>query len=216
MKVKWNGHASFTISSDSGLCIVTDPYEPGGFGGAIAYSAIPDRADMVLVSHEHADHNYVKQLQGSPVVVKASQELKGIKIKAVPAFHDASQGKERGRNNLFVFELDGIRIAFLGDLGHLLDQKQIQELEKPDLLLIPVGGYFTIDADQAHKLTSLLKPAIVMPMHYKTEKVRLPIQPADAFIALFAKVKKLDASEVQLKKSELPKSTELWVLKYAC
>jgi L-ascorbate metabolism protein UlaG (beta-lactamase superfamily) len=216
MKLKWNGHASFTLSSDSGLCIITDPYEPGGFGGAIAHAAIPDRADIVLVSHEHGDHNFVKQLQGSPLVVRGSQELKGVKIKAVPVFHDTSQGKERGKNNLFAFELDGIRVAFLGDLGHILTPEQIQELEKPDLVLMPVGGYFTIDAEQAHKLTGLLKPSIVIPMHYKTDKVQLPIKPAEPFLKLFAKVKKLDAAEVLLKKSELPKSTEVWVLKYAC
>jgi len=216
MKIKWNGHASFTITSGTGIKIITDPYEPGGFGGGIKYGPIPDPADIAIVSHEHADHNYVKGLKGNPVVVKDSREAKGINFEALPAFHDSGKGAERGKNNLFCFEVDQIRVAFLGDLGHLLDDAQLQKLGKVDLLLIPVGGFFTIDAKQAGELVSKIKPAIVIPMHFKTDKVDFPIQPAEGFLALFTKVKKLEASETEIKKSGLPQSTEVWVLKFAC
>jgi len=216
MKVKWNGHASFTITTDSGVRIVTDPYEPGGFGGAIKYEPIPDPADIVVVTHEHADHNYVKGVKGSPVVIKGGQEAKGIKFKAVPAFHDSSRGRERGTNNIFVFEVDGIRAAFLGDLGQTLDSDQAKQLSGLDLLFIPVGGFFTIDAKQAAKLVGELKPRVAIPMHFKTAKVDFPIKPADDFIAHFTKVKKFETSEIEIKKQALPQTTEVWVLKYAC
>ena len=216
MKVKWNGHASFTLTSDSGLKIITDPYEPGGFGGQIKYGPIPDSADIVLVSHEHADHNYVQGLKGTPSAVRKSQEIKGIKIEVIDSFHDQSQGRERGENRIFLFELDGIKIAFLGDLGHELKPEQAEKLSGLDLLLIPVGGTFTVDAKQAGKIVEELKPKLVIPMHYKTAKIGFPIQTVDSFLSLFPKSKKLNASEVEIKKSDLPSSTEVWVLEPAC
>jgi len=216
MKLKWNGHACFTVTSDSGVIIIIDPYEPGGFAGALRYAPVPDKADLVLITHEHSDHNFVKGLKGSPKLVRESGELRGIKIKALPAFHDDRQGAERGKNLLFSFLVDGIRVAHLGDLGHMLDQQQVDQLEHPDVLLIPVGGTFTIDADHAFRLTNMIKPKIAVPMHFKTEKVDFPIKPAEKFSELFTKVKKLEQSEVEISKSGLPQTTEVWVLKYAC
>jgi len=214
MKIKWNGHASFTITTSAGVKIITDPYEPGGFGGGIKYEPIPDQADIALVSHEHADHNYVQGLKGKPVVVRDSKEVKGIKFEAIPSFHDTSKGAERGRNNLFCFDADGIRVAHLGDLGHILDDVQIKKLGKVDVLLTPVGGFFTIDAKQSAELVRKINPRIVIPMHFKTDKVDFPIQPVDGFLNLFTKVKKLDKSEVEISKASLPASTEVWVLQF--
>ncbi len=216
MKIKWNGHASFTITSTSGVIIITDPYEPGGFGGGIKYDPIPDQADAVIVTHEHADHNYVSGLKGKPVVVKSSQNVKGVSFEAIPVFHDSNQGSERGKNTVFCFEVDGVRVAHLGDLGHVLDDGQVKKMGKVDVLLIPVGGFFTIDAKQAAATVAKLAPKIVIPMHYKTNKVDFPIQPAEAFLALFPKVKKLDTSEVLIRKDNLPATTEVWVLPFAC
>ncbi len=216
MKIKWNGHASFTITTSSGIKIITDPYEPGGFGGQIKYGPISDTADIVLVSHDHADHNYVQGLSGSPVVVRGTQEEKGIKFEAVPAYHDPNKGAERGKNTIFVFEADGIKVAFLGDLGHILEPEQAEKLKGLDILLIPVGGTFTIDAGQAKQLVDMLKPRVAIPMHYKTEKLGFPIRPVDDFLSLCEKVKRLDTSEVEISKDQLPEPTEIWVLKYAC
>jgi L-ascorbate metabolism protein UlaG (beta-lactamase superfamily) len=216
MKIKWNGHASFTIRTDSGVTIITDPYEPGAFGGQIAYGPISDQADIVLVSHDHRDHNFVEGMKGKPVVVRDSRELKGITIKTMATYHDAEHGAKRGKNTVFVMEADGIRLAFLGDLGHILDQRQLQELGKVDIMCIPVGGYFTIDAGQAEKLVEAVKPKLVLPMHYKTEKTSLPITTVDDFLSRFTKVKKLDASEFEISKQSLPATCEIWALHYAC
>ncbi len=215
MKVKWNGHASFVITSAEGTKIITDPYEAGSFGGAIGYEKIPDEADIVLVSHDHEDHNHVAGLMGSPQVLKGSGEARGIEFRAVEASHDESQGRERGPNTIFCFEVDGIRVCHLGDLGHHLSPQQVEGIGEVDLLLIPVGGLFTIDARAATDVTKKLNPKVVVPMHYKTEKLGFPVDGVDEFLNNWEKVKRLDESEVELNKDSLPSETEVIVLQHA-
>jgi len=217
MKIKWNGHASFTITSSAGTVIITDPYEPGGFGGAIGYESIKDEADAVLVSHEHADHNYVQGLKGSPKVLKGSGKIKEIEVKAVDTFHDESQGSERGTNLVFVSEVDGIKVCFPGDLGHQLNEEQLAAIGPVDLLLVPVGGTFTLDSLGAAKLIEALQPHLVIPMHFKTQRCTLPIAPPDEFLNHMVSVKQLKQSEVELTKNDVPQGgPEIWVLNHAC
>jgi L-ascorbate metabolism protein UlaG (beta-lactamase superfamily) len=216
MKIRWNGHASFTITAANGTMIVTDPYEPGGFGGGIMYEPVDDRADIAVVSHEHADHNWVKSLAGRPQVVKGSAEAKGIKFIGLSLHHDQSQGKERGRNTVFAFEVDGVRICFAGDLGHQLSPEDLKQLGKIDLLLAPVGGFFTIDAAGASQLVEAMKPKVMIPMHYKTEKCAFPIAPVDDFLKRMTMVKRLGLSELEIKPDKLPaKGPEIWVFEHA-
>jgi L-ascorbate metabolism protein UlaG (beta-lactamase superfamily) len=217
MKIKWNGHASFTITADDGTVIVTDPYDPGGYGGVLTYDMVTDKADAVLVSHDHADHNYVKGLPGSPQVIKGSGQVKDIRVKGIEMYHDKSGGSERGPNTVFVLTVDGIHICFVGDLGHSLSQEQLQAVGPVDLLLIPVGGTFTLDARGAAEVAETIGPKIVIPMHFKTEKCTLPITSVDEFIAEMKNVKKLNASEADISQKTLPTSgLEVWVLNYAC
>ena len=216
MKIKWNGHASFTITAVDGTVIVTDPYEPGAFGGGIKYSAVDDKADVALVSHDHADHNFVKSLQGSPVVLKQGGKAKGIDFTGVEAAHDEKSGSERGKNMMFAFSVDGVRVAFVGDLGHLLSKAQLQALGPVDVLLAPVGGFFTIDAAAAAKLVEQIKPKIVVPMHFKTAKCGFPIAEVDDFAKRMTNVKRTGLSEVELAKDKLPaKGPEVWILEHA-
>ncbi len=217
MKIKWNGHASFTITSNDGTVIVTDPYDPGGYGGVLSYDTVTDKADAVLVSHEHADHNYVKGLRGSPLVIKGSGQVKDIRINGIQMYHDESGGSERGTNTVFAFLVDGIRICFGGDLGHSLSQEQLQAIGPVDLLLIPVGGTFTLDAKGAVEVAKAMGPKLVIPMHFKTDKCNLPLTSVDDFTAYMKNVKNLNASEVDISQATLPKSgPEVWVLEYAC
>ncbi|MFC1867161.1 MBL fold metallo-hydrolase [Thermodesulfobacteriota bacterium] len=217
MKIKWNGHASFTITAADGTVIVTDPYDPDGYGGVLTYEAVKDRADAVLVSHDHADHNFVQSLSGSPQVLKGSGRVKEIRVKGIETFHDDSNGSERGSNTVFVFAMDGINICFVGDLGHQLTPDQVESIGKVDILLLPVGGTYTVDAKGAAKVVESLGPRLVIPMHFKTDKCNLPIAELDGFLAQMTNIKKLEKSEIDLSSDKLPvPDLEVWVLNHAC
>ena len=212
MKIKWLGHASFLITSDDGIKIVTDPYE---VGGGLSYGGIKESADIVTVSHDHSDHNNVAAVQGNPKVVRGTAKAKGIEFKGIPCSHDEAGGKLRGKNTIFCFEVDGVVGCHLGDLGHQLSDKQVAEIGPVDILLIPVGGYYTIDARVATEACDRLKPKVIIPMHYKTDKCAFPIAGVDEFLRGKEGVSRLEASEVELKPGELPPTTQIIVLKPA-
>jgi len=162
VKIKYLGHAAFLITTADGRKIVTDPYEPGGFGGAIGYGALEEAADFVTVSHEHADHNYVEMVPGNPTVISRAAEERhnGILFRALRTHHDASRGAERGANVVRVIEADGISVCHLGDLGHTLSPEDATALGALDILLVPVGGTFTVDAKGATAVVNRLRPCI--------------------------------------------------------
>jgi len=214
MKVKWLGHASFLITSDSGTRIITDPYTPGGFG--LNYGEIDESADIVTVSHEHGDHNNVASVGGNPEVVRGDAEAKGIKFQGISSYHDDAGGSQRGSNTVFRFDIDGVRVCHLGDLGHQLSEQQITEIGDVDILLIPVGGNFTIDAKAATEVCNKLKPGVVIPMHYQNERCSsFPVAGVDDFLRGKEGVTKLDSSEAEFKAGELPAATQIIVLKPA-
>jgi L-ascorbate metabolism protein UlaG (beta-lactamase superfamily) len=216
MKIKWNGHASFTITSGEGKVIVTDPYESGSFGGGIGYDPVDDRADVVLVSHEHADHNFTQSLKGKPTVLKKAGKVEGLEFAAVAVAHDEKGGAERGQNLLFAFTVDGIRVAHLGDLGHLLTKDQVAALGKVDLLLAPIGGVFTIDPPTASKLVDQIHPRVMIPMHFKTPKCGFPLASVDDFAQLMTRVKKTGKTELEISAKDLPAAgPEVWIMEYA-
>jgi L-ascorbate metabolism protein UlaG (beta-lactamase superfamily) len=216
MKVKYYGHAAFLVTSDQGTRIITDPYKPGAFG-AISYGKIPDEGDVVVVSHDHDDHNSSGELAGNPEVIRTSgkRSVHGIEFNGIPTFHDTSSGNERGENIIFSFTVDGITICHLGDLGHALSQDEVEAIGAVDLLLLPVGGFYTIDSEAASEIARRLNPSIVIPMHFKTGKCELPITPVEEFTRGKARVKVMDSSEISLDKSDLPKETEIIVLQHA-
>ena len=209
MKLKWLAHASFLITADNGTRIITDPYETGeGF----THSEINESADIVTVSHEHFDHNNAAAVGGNPQVVKDSTEVKGISFKAVPTAHDEKGGNERGKNNIYCFQVDGIRVCHMGDLGHLLTDNQVVEVGKVHVLLIPVGGFFTIDAKTAAMVAEQVRARVIIPMHYKTDKMNLPISDVEGFLKDKDNVTRLNTSEVGFTRAELPSSPQIMVL----
>jgi L-ascorbate metabolism protein UlaG (beta-lactamase superfamily) len=212
MKIKYLAHAAFLITSDAGTRIVTDPYETSD---ALKHGVIKETADIVTVSHEHGDHNNVSAVQGNLKVVRGTSEVKGIKIKAVPAAHDDKGGSQRGKNTIFCFEVDGINICHAGDLGHVLTTEQVKAIGKVDVLMIPVGGFFTIDAKTAAKVGDQLKPKVIIPMHFKTEKISFPISGVDEFIKGKSNVTRVNSIEIELKAGKLPASAQIMVLKQA-
>jgi L-ascorbate metabolism protein UlaG (beta-lactamase superfamily) len=217
MKIKWYGHAAFLITSNQGVKIITDPYESGAYGGQLAYGKIKDQADIALTSHDHADHNDTKSLPGSPQIVKegGTKSVKGVSFKGIATYHDPSKGSERGANTIFAFSVDGIKVCHLGDLGHLLSEKEIAEIGPVDILFIPVGGYFTIDSKAATQVGEQIKPKVLIPMHFKTEKCGFPIAPVDDFLKGKANVKRPKTSEVTFDQASLPSKMEIVVLEHA-
>ncbi len=214
MKLKWLGHAAFLITASNGATVLTDPYTPGG---PLTYSPVNESADVVTQSHGHGDHNNVAAVKGSPKVLSAPGEanVKGIYIKGIPTFHDTSKGSQRGQNVIFVIEVDGIRVVHLGDLGHSLDERQRQELGRVDVLLAPVGGYYTIDGPTASQMADTLGAKVAIPMHFKTEGCAYPISDAQPFLSKRRNVRRVDGSEVELTKDKLPATSETVVLKPA-
>jgi L-ascorbate metabolism protein UlaG (beta-lactamase superfamily) len=217
MKIKWYGHAAFLITSDQGVKIITDPYESGAYGGQLAYGQIKDQSDIALTSHDHADHNDTKSLPGSPQIVKSSgsKTVKGISFKGIPTYHASSKGSERGTNTIFTFSVDGIRVCHLGDLGHILSEKELAEIGPVDILLIPVGGYFTIDSKEATRVAEQLKAKVLIPMHFKTEKCGFPIAPVEDFLKGKPNSRRPGTSEVVFDKTTLPHQMEIVVLEHA-
>jgi len=215
MNIKYLGHAAFVIISDTmGIRIITDPYETGP---DLTYGEITESADIVTVSHDHFDHSNVTAVRGNPEVVRRAgrSKVKGIEFRGIATYHDEAGGRLRGNNTIFCFEVDGIRVCHLGDLGHLLDDKQVAEIGSVDIVFIPVGGYYTIDAKAATEVCNQLKPKVIIPMHYKTEKGILNIAGVDGFLRGKANVSQMDASQAEFKRGELPATSQIVVLKPA-
>jgi len=217
MKIKWYGHAAFKITTENGIDIIIDPYQSGAFGGALSYGKIIDSADIVLTSHDHDDHNYREDIKGAykHFHKEGVYNEKGVTIKAISCYHDPSKGKERGTNLIFVIDADGLRLAHMGDVGHTLTDEIINEIGSIDILLLPVGGFYTIDAAEAGKVMEDINPKITIPMHFKTPKCDFPIAGVDSFTSGKSRVKIVDTCEIEVTKEKLPKESEVIVMKYA-
>jgi L-ascorbate metabolism protein UlaG (beta-lactamase superfamily) len=213
MKLKWLGHSSFVITSEKGSKIITDPYT---VGGGIHYGPIDESADVVTISHEHGDHNGVASVGGTPKVIKGKGTVlfEDIIVRGISSDHDETQGSQRGKNTIFCFTVDGINVCHLGDLGTLLNDTQIAEIGEVDILLIPVGGYFTIDASKATAVYQSLNPRVAIPMHFKTPKCNFPITTADDFLKGKKNLLHSKSSEVEYKKNGLPREHQVIELQY--
>jgi len=214
MKIKWLGHACFLITSRDGLRIITDPY---AVGGGINYSPIKETADVVVVSHGHSDHSNVSAIQGMPEVIEGSgiKGARGMQFRGIASYHDDSQGEQRGPNTIFCFKVDDLKLCHLGDLGHLLSLEQIDEIGAVDILFVPVGGLYTIDASVASQVCDELKPKVMIPMHFKTPRCAYPIAGVEDFLKGKKNVNKVGGSAVEFERERLPAATEIVLLQPA-
>jgi len=211
VKVKWLGHACFELVG-GGLTVVIDPHD----GSSLGIPAPKSSADVVLITHGHFDHADGRGLVAKPgaAVIEGPglHEAKGLKVKGVSTYHDNAGGSRRGVNTAYVFELEGVRFCHVGDLGHVLTPSQVSEVGEVDVLFIPVGGTFTIDHSEATKVVELLRPRIVVPMHFKTPGLRLPIADVEPFLRGKPRVERLATNEFEVRKEELPSETKIVVL----
>lgn len=182
MKLKWLGHSCFELTLDNGKVLVTDPYDP-----SVGYPPLKARADAALSSHGHHDHNYFEALTGDPRIVNTPgiHELFGAKITGVPSCHDDAGGSKRGDNLIHVIEADGLKLAHLGDLGHFPDtEAQREALTGLDAMLIPIGGFFTIDTPTAVRIIETFKPRCAIAMHFANDCCHFPISDEAEFVRL--------------------------------
>lgn len=213
MKIKWFGHSCFIITSENGIKILIDPYND-----MLGYKLPEIKADIVSTSHNHSDHNNINAVTSNFVHISETGLFSeyGIEIKGVETFHDKVLGGEKGKNIIYNFKVDGINICHCGDLGHILNSHYVEEIGNVDILLIPVGGGYTIDALDAVKVTKELKPKIIIPMHYRTEALGEKgnlFAKVDEFI-LASGLKAKEYSELELNKATLKDYSGIAVLKY--
>lgn len=205
MKIRYLGHSCFLLTESTGTSIVTDPY------GAVGFDLPSVSADVVTVSHDHYDHNNVKAVKGNPVIIReeGNYEIGGVGITAIKSWHDNSNGSERGENLIFKFRMDGLEICHLGDLGEECSSSLIEMLLPVHVLLVPVGGTYTLDAEQAKEYVDRIMPSIVIPMHYKTKGLNLDIDKVSEFSDLFddseveEEVVELDGDELELFRDDI-------------
>ena len=214
MKIKWFGQSCFMITSRSGIKVLTDPYKK-----MLGYK-LPEEmeANIVSTSHNHSDHNNINAVKSGFVHINEPSDFSehGIEIKGVQTFHDKTCGSKRGKNTVYNFNIDDINICHCGDLGHVLNSDQIEEIGNVDILLLPVGGSATINAFDAVKVMKQLNPTIVIPMHYRTKALGLVgyiFGKVDKFISASGlKVKEYE--EIELNKANIKDYSGVVVLKY--
>ncbi|HIR99382.1 MAG TPA: MBL fold metallo-hydrolase [Candidatus Coproplasma avistercoris] len=182
MKIRYLGHSSFQLIESTGTTIVTDPYS-----SSLGSEMPAVTADAVTVSHHHYDHDSVERVGGKPLVIdkEGSYELDGVDINSIRSFHDPEGGRLRGENIIFKFSMDGIEVCHLGDIGEECSTELIEALLPVDVLLIPVGGTYTIDAEQAKEYVDRIMPDIVIPMHYREKGKKLDVDRVEEFTDLF-------------------------------
>ena len=208
MEISWLGYSCFRIKGGK-TTIITDPYPPD-----LGYSLGKATSQIITVSHQHPGHSYVRGIEGQPKVVSGpgEYEISGVSIIGIATFHDNLKGSERGKNTVYLIEVDGISVCHLGDLGHALTAEQVEGIDNVDVLLVPVGGASTIDASTAAQVVRQLEPKVVIPMHYKTEALKRELEPVDLFLNEMG-VKEVERKDkLSFNKANLPPTTQVFLL----
>lgn len=211
MILKWFGHACFLITSENGTRVLTDPFDE-----KVGYPLPEAEADIVTTSHSHYDHNNVGIVRGAfqHLDKPGAYLANGIEIKGISTFHDADSGAKRGENTVFVFKIDGIRLCHCGDLGHALTPGQVEEIGEVDILLVPVGGVYTVDAAGAAEVMRQLKPAITIPMHYKTKALSFFLDGPDKFLDRAGGGRPAGKRELEITRESLSSYPGIIVMEY--
>ena len=199
MKLEFIAHATFKLTLNDNRIIVIDPYQSMSFQGRFNYPIFDEYCDFAVITHEHLDHNYLEDLKGNPVVVRNSWQDKNLNIYSIFAWHDKYQGTKFGGYVLMkIIESASIRLCHLGDCGELLSDKTIDQMGRIDILLIPVGGFYTIDGSEAAALVHRIQPKTVIPCHYLTPRCSLKLEDETEFLSHFDKIHHL-SGEIDIK-----------------
>lgn len=213
MNISWYGHSCFKVQTKpkrglEEVIIITDPFDK-----SVGLRPPQGLADIVTISHNHFDHNNTKSLKGDFFKIDAPGEysIRNVHIEGIESFHDNNNGEERGRNTIFIMESEDLRVCHLGDLGHLLTESQVEVIGEVDVLMIPVGGTYTIDAKEAEKVVGQLEPKIIIPMHYKVKGLKVDISDEKAFCKEFG-TKSNGETRLNIKKKDLEETENKLVL----
>lgn len=216
MEISKVGHSCFKIKTKQ-LTIITDPFTPE----AIGLKAVKQQGDLVLVSHEHADHNNVELVKGKgdvePIVISGpgEYEVKDALVTGWKTYHDADEGRERGKNTVYKILVDGVEIVHLGDLGHVLSDEMVDNLGNIHVLFIPVGGKYTIDPDAAVKVIKQLEPYVIVPMHYNVPDLSQEMFGELATVDRFLEALGMEGERVDkfsISDSTIPLDTKVYVV----
>jgi len=210
MEISWLGHSCFRLKGRQAT-VITDPFSPD-----LGYSLGKPTARIVTVSHQHPGHSYIEGIGGNPkpVIGPGEYEISNVLIIGIATFHDTDRGKIRGKNTIYLIEMDEISVCHLGDLGHVLTDEQVEELGNVDVLLVPVGGVSTINASMAAEIVRQLEPRVVVPMHYKTQALDRELEPVAMFLKEIGAHDVTPQAKLSLTKTSLPLSTEVVLLEY--
>ena len=210
MEISWLGHSCFKLKGRKAT-VITDPYSPN-----LGYSLGKPTANIITVSHQHPGHAYTEGIGGNPRAVNApgEYEISGVLVIGIATFHDKDRGKIRGKNTIYLIEIDEVSICHLGDLGHVLTAEQVEELGNIDVLLLPVGGNSTINAPVAAEIVRQLEPKVVVPMHYKTEALNRELEPVARFLKEIGAHDVTPQAKLSFTKSNLPQSSQVFLLEY--
>ncbi|MEI6532199.1 MAG: MBL fold metallo-hydrolase [Candidatus Roizmanbacteria bacterium] len=214
MDIKYIGHSSFLIKSKDAK-VVIDPFDK-----SIGIHFPKTEADVVTISHHHIDHDSLSNIPGEPLVIDwpGEFECKGVRITGYASYHDAKKGEERGENVIYKFEVEGITVLHMGDIGHIVDDKLVEEIGPIDVLMIPVGGRYTIDATQASDVIKKLEPTIVIPMHYNhkdlDQKQFADVNELDVFLKKMGVVGTEPVARLTLRPEDLTDEMKVVVMSY--
>lgn len=210
MDITWLGHSCFRLKG-SHATVITDPYSPG-----LGYSLGKPTARIVTISHEHPGHSYIDGVGSQPKVVSrpGEYEISEVLIIGIATFHDGEGGKKRGKNTVFLMEIDEIAVCHLGDLGHVLTSEQIEDIGNVDVLMLPVGGVSTINAPMAAEVVRQLEPKVVIPMHYKTPVLKRELETVDRFLKEIGAKQVASQPKLSVNKSNLPLTSQVFLLDY--
>lgn len=213
MIIEYLGHSCFHLRDAGGMTVLIDPYDE-----SVGPKVPSRRADYTLITHAHFDHDNLSAVAGRTTVVQGSGARGDARlpVHGVLAAHDAVGGRERGMVNMMTFSLDGLRVAHLSDLGHLLDVDQVAELRPVDIALVPVGGPpFTVDGRAARAVVDMLDPRVVIPMHYRTASTRrdrFPIDDVEPFLEGHRRVERVRSGVLEITRASLPVQQTIFVL----
>jgi L-ascorbate metabolism protein UlaG (beta-lactamase superfamily) len=212
MRITFFAHACFGLAG-GGLRVLLDPYEPMGFGGRMRYTPVPGTWDVVIISHEHADHAHLADSFGAPEVLRGPGAVRGLTLKTWTAPHGDAAGTMDTTTRVGRLALDGLVLVHPGDLAGPLDAEVAAALGPVDVLFVPVGGHFTAGPAEALALIAQVAPRVAIPMHYKTPHADLAIGPLDDFLRDSGlPVRRFDPGTADVDGVGLPRSTEIWAL----